>query len=891
MVMESNAEHLKQPLQMNYSEISMKITPDQAAAHQFLAELRTRVSTQPLPYQHGVEARALESMWEVFGHARDAIKKNPGCDTFAISTTDVLNRVVRPLTAKWHRAYKEGRLNGRDGADEFRGELQNVQKELRAFAAELHEMAYGKPHTDALTPEVITEKDLDALFKPLPFGFASHHPDLEAKAVDIARDENDAVTTRRKKKNIVTPTGNDAIGLALSGGGIRSATFSLGVVQVLADKGYLQEVDFLSTVSGGGYTGCFLTQRLGNDEVLAEVAVPHGPDPDPVRHLRQHAKYLSVNNLKEKWSMVTATLAGMLLNWTVPLVVIVSMAFIASKFGPDLKKIWPTIFWISVVTSILAIVIYGLGMRIGRKFALVAGWILGVVLALSGIIGAGWLFGSTLPALFIELRGQWGRFSSLGVVLVVVTAAVPGIIRFVPVLKEPKVRKVVLKIALVLAGLLVPVTALLLFYFFGGIGDQQFAIKMPEWVASVLGIESLPFLVWFASALAAVAFFVLNINLTGPHRFYRDCLARTFIQKSPADTADVKLKEINAQGTAPYQIINAALNVPTSKNPALKDRSCDFFMFSKLWTGSAAAGYFPTEKWMANRADVDLATAMAVSGAAFSSHMGLGSMPMLTALLSVLNVRLGFWIKKPPAKGWLDVPGFLCLFRETLSICMSEKQKWLNLSDGGHIENLAVYELLRRRCKFIICVDGESDPTFTFHGLMTVVRHAQIDFGVQIAPMLDDLRPDPKTGYSTCHYHLCHIQYPEGMGLLLYIKLSVTGNESELIRRYRINNPEFPHQTTLDQFFDQEQFEAYRQLGVHAAEGLFLPALMDASSPPSVPLWFRQLAKNLLDPIKLRSGYENTSFGNRTARIDDFQPMQRHHPLPGEAPVAGTAPP
>jgi hypothetical protein len=54
-------------------------TPDQAAAHQFLTELRTRISTQPLPYQHSVEARALASMREVFDHARDAIKKNISC--------------------------------------------------------------------------------------------------------------------------------------------------------------------------------------------------------------------------------------------------------------------------------------------------------------------------------------------------------------------------------------------------------------------------------------------------------------------------------------------------------------------------------------------------------------------------------------------------------------------------------------------------------------------------------------------------------------------------------------------------------------------------------------------------------------------------------------------
>jgi hypothetical protein len=133
---------------------------------------------------------------------------------------------------------------------------------------------------------------------------------------------------------------------------------------------------------------------------------------------------------------------------------------------------------------------------------------------------------------------------------------------------------------------------------------------------------------------------------------------------------------------------------------------------------------------------------------------------------------------------------------------------------------------------------------------MTVVRHAQIDFGVRIDAKLDELRLDTLTGHTKSHFHFCRIYYPEGVGLLLYIKLSVTGNESELLRRYRINNPDFPHQTTLDQFFDQEQFEAYRQLGVHAARALFRPALMNQTTPNSVPEWFRRLAENLLEPIR-----------------------------------------
>jgi hypothetical protein len=833
---------------MSAPDDSVKQTPDQAAAQLFLTELRTRISTQPLPYQYGVEASALKSMWEVFEQARDAIKKNPGCEQFANKTTRVLNMIVRPLTAKWHRAFEEGRLNGRDGADEFRGELEGVQKDLRKFAAELHQMAYGTRHADALTPDVMGDDDMKALFQPLAFGFS-----VQAQATvpgdvaaNIKNDEAEAVQARRDALfpdagNAAKPVaGQDAIGLALSGGGIRSATFGLGVVQVLADKGLLKEVDFLSTVSGGGYTGCFLTQHLGGGEPHSAVAAPHGPDPEPVRYVRQNAEFLVGRNLKQKWSMVTATLAGMLLNLCVPLCLIVAAALLATFVGGSFAKVRPAILGVSSILSVVAMIAYGIGMRMDKKTGLSTGAIFGALLAFTGIMAAGW----ALDSIFVDLPGKlWRRFHqpggvgiSIAAISAAIAAAAPAMIRFLPVLKNPKVRKLVLQVLLKIVGLLVPLLAVMLFYTFWAIGKE--APNGQVWLAGI------------AVGLALVSFFVLNINLTAPHRLYRDCLARTFIQKTADGTPDVKLIEINPSGTAPYHLINAALNIPSSESPALKDRGCDFFMFSKKWTGSPSTGYVRTEHWNANGADVDLATAMAVSGAAFSSHMGLGSKPALTALLTVLNVRLGFWIRKPGDDWGSKTPGFECLLRETLSARMSEKEAWLNLSDGGHIENMAVYELLRRRCKFIICVDGESDPTFTFGGLMTLVRHAQIDFGITIAPELDDLRPDPATGYSKTHFHFCRIHYPDGIGLLLYIKLSVTGNESELIKRYRINNPEFPHQTTLDQFFDQEQFEAYRQLGVHAAEALFLPALLDGSVPASVPDWFRQLAKNLLEPIQ-----------------------------------------
>jgi hypothetical protein len=145
-------------------------SPDQLAAHDLLSELRTRISTQPLPYQYGVEARALESLWEIFALARKAMKDHPGCGEFARVTTTMLNVDLRPVTAKWHRALKAGVLDSRDGAKAFRADLAEARRRLVTFAEHLQLMAYGAVVPDELTPGVIDTAELDRCFQPLEFG-------------------------------------------------------------------------------------------------------------------------------------------------------------------------------------------------------------------------------------------------------------------------------------------------------------------------------------------------------------------------------------------------------------------------------------------------------------------------------------------------------------------------------------------------------------------------------------------------------------------------------------------------------------------------------------------------------------------------------------------------
>ncbi|MEQ8836411.1 MAG: patatin-like phospholipase family protein [Lacipirellulaceae bacterium] len=161
------------------------------------------------------------------------------------------------------------------------------------------------------------------------------------------------------------------------------------------------------------------------------------------------------------------------------------------------------------------------------------------------------------------------------------------------------------------------------------------------------------------------------------------------------------------------------------------------------------------------------------------------------------------------------------LIREATSR-LDENGPWVNLSDGGHIENLGVIELLRRRCRFIFACDGEADPRYQFNGLATVQRLAKIELGIEIEIDTEEIRPDDQ-GVSSRHWVIGKIHYPERdemdreQGYLLYLKASYSGDEALTVREYRASNPDFPHEPTSDQFFDVRQFEAYRVLGAHLA--------------------------------------------------------------------------
>lgn len=209
--------------------------------------------------------------------------------------------------------------------------------------------------------------------------------------------------------------------------------------------------------------------------------------------------------------------------------------------------------------------------------------------------------------------------------------------------------------------------------------------------------------------------------------------------------------------------------------------------------------------------------------------MGTVKVGSMSFVMALLNLRLNYWLPNPDpdhtgaaARLMSQLrlkPGLKYLWSEAVG-SVNETRPLVNCSDGGHFENLAVYELIKRQCSTIVCIDGEADPDYLFHGFNTLQRYAEIDFGAKINLELGDLVPqrdgqkDVVHGTSRRQYAVGDITYSDGThGTFVYFKLAYSGREPQYVQYYRDEHADFPHESTSDQFFNETQFEVYRALG------------------------------------------------------------------------------
>ena len=341
----------------------------------------------------------------------------------------------------------------------------------------------------------------------------------------------------------------------------------------------------------------------------------------------------------------------------------------------------------------------------------------------------------------------------------------------------------------------------------------------------------------------------VDVNEFSLHNAYRNRIVRCYLGATHEDRKPQSFTGFDESDNIclgwlldlaiPFQILNATLNVVKGKELALQTRKARSFAFTPLYSGfdytgdtqATQAGSYRLTKhasWKSRYPGGRLGTAMAISGAAASPNMGHYTTGAVSFLLTIFCVRLGWWLGNPkkkvdwesgyPRSSWRAVVN-------ELTGNTDDDQSEVYLSDGGHFDNLGVYELVRRRCRLIIACDAGADPRCDCNDLASVIEKCRTDFGTQIEIPLDDIRPatqilpgDQKLRISKSPFAIGRIKYPDDrLGTLIYVKPSLNTDLPQDVLAYARLAQEFPHQSTIDQFFDEAQFESYRQLGFACA--------------------------------------------------------------------------
>jgi len=664
--------------------------------------------------------------------------------------------------------------------------------------------------------------------------------------------------------------------LAISGGGIRSASFGLGVMQALVAESLLKKIDYLSTVSGGGYIGSALTWFLKKGH---PDGTPAGTESEnfPLGQIGAagrlkgrgrnmvldfiwlHGNYLAPGNGLGTLSLFGIMLRSMLLSLAVYLGVFTTGMWLLQKgglfepFSVDqfLGVSWTgglrvsAFIWAAILTLGLLLVVslffslrtvrFGAG-RISRYRQLIKG---------QRFLGSGWqiilltLLAGSVPHACNLLGNVWQQITAAGVSGVL--GALSGFSQYHKA-QDPAARGGRMSTLRIVIG-----AALLVYGLF--VGAYVAALH----VATVTGLL-------IVAGLTAILAFVVNLNYAGFHRMYRDRLMETFMPNpecvrqnrwGPATEADSELIENVCQGThaRPYHLVNTNVVLVDSPTSKFRGRGGDSFLISPLYCGSDATGWRATPHYM-KTADfikvcpsrgMTLATAMAISGAAVNPDAGVagkGAMrnKIVSMLMGLLNLRLGYWAPnpRPHLRAWLPpnyiVPG---LTSDILGSGLREDKPGVQLTDGGHFENLGLYELIRRKVRLIIASDAGADPGFQFGDLANAVERVRVDFGAKIRfksnTSLDDILPgsaadshlEQKYQLAKRGFAIADITYHDDTtGTLLYLKSTLTPELPADLYGYKSANPSYPDQSTGDQFFDEDQFEAYRELGYQLTKNM-----------------------------------------------------------------------
>jgi len=421
-----------------------------------------------------------------------------------------------------------------------------------------------------------------------------------------------------------------------------------------------------------------------------------------------------------------------------------------------------------------------------------------------------------------------------------------------------------------------------------------------------------PYRAWWDSELAAIAVLLLvgflagypvNVNRFSMQAGYRNRLIRAYLGASntlrkpnlftgfdPEDNVFLSDLALNR----PFPVINITLNLVSGKQLAWQERKAESFTATPLHCGAFRLGYRPTEHY-GGRDGMTLGTAVATSGAAANPNMGFNSSPVITLIMTLFTVRLGAWLGNPGVAGRRTYqrsgPKFSAvqLLAEAFG-WTDDSHPYVSLSDGGHFEDLGLYEMVRRRCRYILVCDAGADPNYGFKDLGNAVRKIRIDFGI---PIVFEKRvlifPKQASGQAASnrarYCAVADIRYDlidagGEKGTLIYIKPSICEQPPPAtpfdVANYARFSRDFPHETTADQWFSETQFESYRALGEDAVRAIAMHGECE-SFEDLLPLVERYLKR------KVKEGE-----AEEIKDVDQEQPAP-DKPPGGNAPASGEA--
>jgi hypothetical protein len=379
----------------------------------------------------------------------------------------------------------------------------------------------------------------------------------------------------------------------------------------------------------------------------------------------------------------------------------------------------------------------------------------------------------------------------------------------------------------------------------------------------------------------------ININKFSLHAMYRNRLIRAYLgasrdRRDPNlftgfdDQDNIQMHDLwpnnqpphDGPPRQPFHVVNIALNLVAGQNLAWQQRKAESFTVSPMHAGSYRenVGYRRTEyhvdggkTYYGGREGISLGTALAISGAATSPNMGYHSSPVVGFLMTLFNARLGWWLGNPGSAGQrtFNLAGPLLAARPMIDEALGltdDENRYVYLSDGGHFENLALYEMVLRRCHTIVVSDASQDRDFGFEDLGGAVRKIRIDFGIPITfeNGIEIYSREQKTKGYYCAIGTIGYSCVDGQGtdgILVYIKPTSYGTEPADVREYAQRNKAFPHDSTADQWFDESQFESYRMLGSHVMESICGDADQKVAGGISLDEFVAKVREYLVRPV------------------------------------------